>query len=236
MKSGGYKVIIADDESLVRERISKLIENHWAFELCAECADGAATIDAVKVHQPHLLFLDIQMPKASGFDVLEKIISDGILIVFITAHEEYAIKAFEYAAFDYLLKPITEARFQKTIKRLITVLENRRTDAPQSIKLRIKGVIQHIQINDITHLEASDNHVFIHQQKKAHKKRITLRRLIDELSKHGFVQVHRSFAIHPQHIQEMVRIYQGDYLIRLTSGKVIPTSKSYRENVKRLYE
>lgn len=235
MISGRYKVIIADDEHLVRERISKLMENHPSFEISAECADGSTTIDAVKAHQPHLLFLDIQMPKASGFDVLESIISDEILIVFITAHEEYAIKAFEYAAFDYLLKPITEKRFQKTIQRVLTALGNRKDHLPQSIKLRIKGVVQHIRIRDITHLEASDNHVIIHQQKMNLKKRTTMRKIVQDLSKHGFVQVHRSYAIHPQHIQEMVRIYQGDYLIRLTSGKVIPTSKSYRGNVKKLY-
>ena len=230
-----YKAIIADDEYLVRERISNLLKPYDSIDISAQCPDGASTMEAIKACSPDLLFLDIRMPKASGFDVLEQCSTEHVLVIFITAFDQYAIKAFEYAAFDYLLKPITEKRFSKTLKRVLNALANRQSNMPHSIVTRNQGVVTHIQVSDITHLEASDNHVVIHGKVQSFKKRTTLRKITEELAPFGFVQVHRSFTIHPQHIQEMVRIYQGDYLIRLTNSKVVPTSKSFRENVKKLY-
>jgi two-component system LytT family response regulator len=230
-----YQAIIADDEALVRERISNLLKSYNEIEVSAQCADGLSTITAFQLGKPNLLFLDIQMPKASGFHVLEQINTKDVLIIFVTAYDQYAIKAFEFAAFDYLLKPITEKRFQKTMSRALDVLESHKEPVATSIYFKSDGIVRHIQINEITHLEAADNHVLIHTQNNTFKKRTTLQKMVAELMPHGFIQVHRSFVVHPQHIQEMVRVYRGDYLVRLSSGKVITTSKSFRENVKSLY-
>ncbi len=230
-----YKVIIADDEPLVRERIVHLINSFERFDVIKECSDGLQTIQAVEEQSPHVLFLDIKMPMASGFDILDRIKRKDMLIIFITAYDQFAVKAFEYAAFDYLLKPIAKERFNRSMKRAISTLTNYKDSGPVFIMIHSKGIRSKIEVNDITHIEADDNYVKIHTTTDILRKRSTMKKLMQELEEFGLVRVHRSFSINKRHIRDMVRIYQGDYLIRMIGGRVIPSSRLYREQVKLLY-
>lgn len=229
-----YKAIIADDEPLVRERIYQLLQPIRDFEVVATCSDGRAAIAEIEKLKPHVLFLDIRMPQLDGFEVLEHIKKENLLVIFITAHADYAVKAFEYEAFDYLLKPISKERFSKAISRTLKFLKTDEKKDDLYMSLKDNGTVYNIAIRDITHIEADDNYVKIYHKEKTYRKRSTLSTFLDSLGNSDFLRIHRSYVVNRQHIVSMVRVYKGDYLIRLNNGKVIPTSQSYRKNVQLL--
>ena len=226
------KAIIADDESHVRTRIKDLLSKYDNVEILSECSDGDSTVKALHDHKPQVLFLDIKMPLKSGFDVLPQVDIGNTLVVFITAHDEYAVRAFEYEVFDYILKPIGSVRFEKTMKRIF----NRLRLPPQHdfLTVSVTGGVHKVAIHGISHVEAANNHVRIFSGTEIFTKRTTLRRTLDLLRPHGFVQIHRSFLININHIRDMMRIYKGDYLVKLSNGRIVPTSRSFRSVVKKL--
>lgn len=229
------KVIIADDEELVRERLKSLVSSFSKFELVALCTNAGETIRTIESLQPDVLFLDIKMPGGDGFHVLDRTEHKNLLVIFVTAYDQFALRAFEYAAFDYLLKPITRTRFEKTVKRIFAHFDQHHSSNSEIINVIEKGVSHNINIAEITHLEAADNYVKIHIGKGFLKQRITLSKLLLKLEKRGIRRVHRSYAVNERQIREMARLPDGDFLIRLSNGRVVPTSRSYRSMAKRLH-
>ena len=228
-----YQIMIVDDEPLVRERVRDLLKGYTQFTVCNESVDGEAAIQAIRQHQPDVLFIDIKMPKLNGFAVLDAIEISSTLVIFITAYDSFAVKAFDYAAFDYLVKPITIERFAKTMNRVNHALSQKHQgQTVDTITIRSSGVLYKLPISAITHLEAANNYVKVHTPEHCYPTRSTLTKLINCLSNFGFVRVHRSYAINSRSITSMTHVYKGEYLIKLVSGRVIPTSKAYSEAVK----
>ena len=226
------KVIIVDDEPLVRERIISLLETRDHYLVLKECSNSKDAIEAITNLKPNVVFLDIQMPGGSGFKVLDELDFKPV-IIFITAFEKYAIKAFEYAAFDYVVKPISADRFFKTLNRLEESLNSLPRSTPPQMTLQKEGVYFKINVSEISHIEASDNYVRIYSGSDIYRKRSTLRAISDQLQSAGFIQVHRSFIVNERHIREVAKFKQGDFLVRLSNGRIIPTSKSYRDTIRK---
>jgi two-component system, LytTR family, response regulator len=234
------KVIIIDDEPLARSIIREYLQNHSDLTLIAECNDGFEGVKSIQQLQPDLIFLDIQMPKINGFEMLE-LIDEPPAVIFTTAFDEYAIKAFESHAVDYLLKPFSQERFDKAIlkcqqneknvsvkEQLAPLLESVSTSPSeqQRVVVKLSGKIRIIPVEDIHYLEAADDYVKIHTREGALLKNKTMGHFEQVLNKNQFVRTHRSFMIN---ISEITRIdpYEKDgHLAILKSGARVPVSKA----------
>ena len=230
-----YKVIIADDEELTRERLSDLLALHPQFQIAAKASNGQEAIQLINQHQPDILFLDIKMPIASGFDVLEKLsITPAPVLVFVTAYDHYAVKAFEKEAFDYLLKPFSRTRFEKVLHRIKLKLESSANTVIDYLLVKEKGETIKLESDKILYIESSNNNVILHLEKQFYKKRTTLSNMVQNLNGAIFLRVHRSFILNINHISKMRHVYHGDYLFTMSNGKILPSSKTYRNNVDRI--
>jgi two-component system, LytTR family, response regulator len=234
------KIIIIDDEPLARSIIREYLQKHPGMELMAECSDGFEGVKAIHQHQPDLIFLDIQMPKINGFEMLE-LVEEPPAVIFTTAFDEYAIKAFESHAVDYLLKPFSQARFDKAIskwlqtgktvssrERLRPLLESISNSPAEQYRVVVKlaGKIRIIPVVDIHYLEAADDYVKIHTREGAFLKNKTMGHFETVLNKNQFVRTHRSYMVN---IAEITRIdpYEKDnHLAILKSGGRVPVSKT----------
>jgi len=234
------KVIIVDDELLARSIIREYMQNHPELELVAECNDGFEGVKAIQQQQPDLIFLDIQMPKINGFEMLE-LIEQPPPVIFTTAFDEYAIKAFESHAVDYLLKPFSRERFDKALakwrqsghsqgnkEKLATLLDSV-SNSPaeqQRVVVKLSGKIRIIPVEDIHFLEAADDYVKVHTRDGAFLKNKTMGHFETVLDKNHFVRTHRSYMVN---IAEITRIdpYEKDnHLAILKSGGRVPVSKT----------
>lgn len=234
------KVIIIDDEPLARSIIREYLQNHPDLTLIAECNDGFEGVKSIQQFQPDLIFLDIQMPKINGFEMLE-LIDEPPAVIFTTAFDEFAIKAFESHAVDYLLKPFSQERFDKAISKcqqneknlsvkeqLAPLLESVSTSPSeqQRVVVKLSGKIRIIPVDDIHYLEAADDYVKIHTREGALLKNKTMGHFEQVMNKNQFVRTHRSFMIN---ISEITRIdpYEKDgHLAILKSGARVPVSKA----------
>jgi two-component system LytT family response regulator len=234
------KSIIIDDEPLARSIIKEYIQYHPDLELIAECSDGFEGLKAIQQLQPDLIFLDIQMPKINGFEMLE-LIEDPPAVIFTTAFDEYAIRAFESHAVDYLLKPFSRDRFDKAIakwkqkghltgaKELLAPLLESASQSPAEkyrIVVKLAGKIRIIPVEDIHYLEAADDYVKIHTKEGSFLKNKTMGHFESVLNANQFVRTHRSYILN---ISEITRIdpYEKDnHLAILKSGSRVPVSKA----------
>ena len=234
------KVIIIDDEPLARSIIREYLEFHPELELVSECQDGFEGVKAITQHHPDLVFLDIQMPKINGFEMLE-LIEVPPAVIFTTAFDEYAIKAFESHAVDYLLKPFSRERFDKALAKwqlngrtqagkgqLDSLLETVSSSPSERhrVVVKLSGKIRIIPVEDIHYLEAADDYVKIHSREGSFLKNKTMGHFENILNKAQFVRTHRSYILN---ISEITRIdpYEKDnHLAILKSGARVPVSKS----------
>jgi two-component system LytT family response regulator len=234
------KIIIVDDEPLARSIIKEYLQNHPELELIAECNDGFDGVKTIQQMQPDLIFLDIQMPKINGFEMLE-LIEEPPSVIFTTAFDEYAIKAFESHAVDYLLKPFSRDRFDKAVSKwkqisktvspkehLAPLLESVSNSPAEQHRVVVKlaGKIRIIPVDDIHYLEAADDYVKIHTKDGAFLKNKTMGHFETVLNKNLFVRTHRSYMVN---ITEITRIdpYEKDnHLAILKSGGRVPVSKT----------
>jgi two-component system LytT family response regulator len=234
------KVIIIDDEPLARSIIREYLQYHPELELIAECNDGFEGVKAIHQQQPDLIFLDIQMPKINGFEMLE-LIEEPPAVIFTTAFDEYAINAFESHAVDYLLKPFSRDRFDKAIskwslsgktksnKEQLTPLLDSVSNSPAEqhrVVVKLAGKIRIIPVEDIHYLEAADDYVKIHTREGAFLKNKTMGHFEMVLDKNQFVRTHRSYMVN---ITEITRIdpYEKDnHLAILKTGGRVPVSKT----------
>ncbi len=228
-----YKLLVAEDEILTRDRIISLLQSYPEFEVVAQTENGPQTLEAIKAHQPDVVLLDIKMPVFDGFEVLNRLDKKVFkTLVFITAYDQYAIQAFEHEALDYLLKPFNRDRFDA----LITRLKKRLVEiaSPESyLLLRANKEVVRLKTKDIIYLQAQNNHVLVHTANAIYRKRISLRLLLQQLD-HHFIRIHRSYVLNERKILKMRHVGQGDYFFSMSNGKSIPSSQSYRKQVSSL--
>lgn len=232
------KALIIDDEPLARSIIREYLQHHENIEILQECNDGFEGVKAIMQHNPHLIFLDIQMPRINGFEMLE-LISEKPSVIFTTAFDEYAIRAFEAHAVDYLLKPFTRERFDKAIEKFFdhapvqkrnteTLLESPTHLPSQSERIVVKtaGKIKIIPVTDIYYMEASDDYVKIHTKDGAFLKNKTMAFFEATLPPAQFVRTHRSYIVNVTEITRIDPYERENHLAILRSGSRLPVSKN----------
>jgi two-component system LytT family response regulator len=248
------RAIIADDEPLARERVRLLLADEPEVEAVAECANGAQTLKAVQEHRPDLLFLDVQMPRLNGFEVVEALEPELIpTVIFTTAHDEHAIRAFEINALDYLLKPFTEARFKMAVQRAKRQLEKnprRCGEAPFAglrhylraatpgarILVRSPERIVFLKPEEIDHVEAAGNYVVLHAGKERHILRETTAAMEARLAPAGFMRISRSAIVNLACIREIQPLGPGQHSVLLKNGTRLDMTCSLSELQARLSE
>jgi two-component system LytT family response regulator len=234
-----YKVIIIDDELLARSVVKEYLQKHPQLELVAECNDGFEGLKAIQQYDPDLVFLDIQMPKINGFEMLE-LIEEPPAVIFTTAFDEYAIKAFEAHAIDYLLKPFSQDRFDKAIlkwrdqknnsseKNTQELLETASQSSSQSQRIVVKNgsKIKIIPVQDIFYLEAADDYVKIHTKEGYFLKNKTMNHFEKVLDVQHFVRSHRSYIVNIQQITRIDPYEKDNHVAILRSGAKVPVSRN----------
>ncbi|MEI7627887.1 MAG: response regulator [Bacteroidota bacterium] len=230
------KVIIIDDEPLARSLVKEYLSEFPELELIQECGDGFEGLKAINQHQPDLIFLDIQMPKINGFELLE-LIENPPAIIFATAFENYAIKAFEAHAIDYLLKPFSRERFKKAVQKWMQqkntsvqlteqLLETVNHGIQNRIVLKENGKIKIIPVQQVQFLESADDYVKIHTAEGVYLKNKTMQYFETHLSEADFVRIHRSYLVKIQLIHKLEPYEKDGHLAILSSGQKLPVSKS----------
>ena len=231
------KALIIDDEPLARSIILEYLQSHRDITVVQECNDGFEGVKAIQQHQPQLIFLDIQMPKINGFEMLE-LIDQRPAIIFTTAFDEYAIKAFESHAVDYLLKPFSQERLDKAIQKWMDQHQPANSPAPlletaalspqqsQRIVVKTGGRIRIIPIEEVHYLEAADDYVKIHTSDGAFLKNKTMGHFENVLDAGQFVRTHRSYIVNVQRITRLDAHEKESWLALLTTGARVPVSRS----------
>jgi len=237
-----------DDEPWARTRIASLLKDEADFTVAHECADGAEAVRAIVGLKPEVVFLDVQMPGIDGFDVVEAIGPAAMpIVVFATAHQEYAVRAFDAGAVDYLLKPFDEERFRRAIERVrrdlrapaaaAAALENAMTQvrkrAPYAERLVVNnaGRVIFIKVADIDWFEAAGNYVTIHAGHEKHMLRETLRGLSERLDPGVFVRLHRSSVVNVDRLRELSPWSRGEQVAVLKDGTQLTIGRAFREHL-----
>jgi len=257
------RAMIVDDEPLARASLRLLLEADPEIEIVAEAGSGSEAVKRINTSAPDLLFLDIQMPGMSGFDVLEQIDTTGIpAIIFVTAFDQYALRAFEVHALDYLLKPFDDARFEKALRaakaqieqreinklsqKLFALLEDREerqaAEPPRAersrylTRLMIKSAsrIFFLKVEEIDWIGAEDYYVKLHVGRKSHLLRETMNELEAKLDPEKFLRIHRSSIVNLDRVKEMHAHFNGDYVVILDDGTELKLSRSRREQLQTL--
>jgi two-component system, LytTR family, response regulator len=241
------KAILIDDEPLARSILKEYLQFHPAIEIVQECNDGFEGLKAIHQHQPDLIFLDIQMPKINGFEMLE-LVEAPPKIIFTTAYEEFAIKAFEANAVDYLLKPFTRERFDKAIQKLTEqqaihpatekLLETAATSPAQSQRIVVKvgGKIKIISIDQVHFIEAADDYVKIYTGEESFLKNKTMSYFEEVLDPSMFIRIHRSYIVSINQVTRIDPYEKDNHLALLRSGKKLPVSKTGYAKLKSLLD
>lgn len=253
--------VIADDESLARDVISHYLQQHPYISVVASCKDGLEAVNTILRFKPDLVFLDIQIPELDGFAVVQSLKKEGFLpmIIFITAHEQFAVKAFEVSAVDYLLKPFEQERFdlaiQKALKsetnedRLeerISRLLNSYEAMMNSVNVAQPSYLQKILIkeprrlffvstNDIYFFEAAGDYAMVHTADKKFLVQESMTALEQKLDPGIFSRIHRSTIINTAYIRELQPHYNGEFHVVMKNGAIVKMSRTYREQAKKIF-
>jgi two-component system LytT family response regulator len=249
------RTLIVDDEPLAREGIRMLVERDAEIDVIGECTNGQQAISAITEKMPELLFLDIQMPEISGFEVLEAIGAQTLpCVIFVTAYDKYALRAFEVHALDYLLKPFTGERFQSALERakaqiksrggeqlnqkLVSLLEDIRKDKTYLERLVVKsaGRIFFLNVEEIDWIEAAENYVRLHTGRESHLIHGTMNKLASRLDPARFLRIHRSTIINVKRIKELQPMFHGEYVVTLRDGTQLNSGRSYRQKLQNLLD
>jgi len=241
------KVIIIDDEALARQITKNYLSKRYDIEIIAECSNGFDAIKKIIELKPDLIFLDIQMPKLTGFEMLE-LIENPPVIIFTTAYDHFAIKAFEVNAIDYLLKPFSEERFEAALQKAIgqlgdrfrqnSAIENIIKTNDEKIEFLERVVIKDgskitvIPVGEIKWIEAQDDYVLINTERGRYLKQKTMKYFDSHLNENEFVRVHRSFIINIGFIQHLEQTETESYRLVMKNGKQIPVSKTGLQRLK----
>lgn len=251
------RTIIADDERLARRKLRILLGSEPQVEVVAECPNGRQTVSAIRSFRPDILLLDIQMPDLNGFEVLSEISSDEMpQVIFTSAYDQYAIRAFEAHALDYLLKPFDQDRLHAAIERasleirksrdqeftnrvleLLSTVKSQKKPTPEfedRLAIRTNGRVVFLNLDEIHWVEAAANYVRINTAKDSYLFRETISRISDRLNPADFVRIHRSMIVNVRRIKELIPVNSGEYVVVLNSGKELSCSRGYRANLQHL--
>ena len=244
------RVLIVDDEPLARGVLREMLQSDPDVTIVGECANGKEAVHAIRELAPELLFLDIQMPEMGGFEVLDAL-EEGQTphLVFVTAYDQYAVRAFEVHALDYILKPFDRERFQTSWQRakaqllrernggveqkILSLLEDLKAGTKYLERLVIKssGRIYFLETNEIDWIQAEGNYVSVHTGKKAHLLRETISSLEKQLDPKKFLRIHRSAIVRIDSIKELQPWFHGEYHIILHDGTQLTLSRNYRDRL-----
>lgn len=239
------RTLVVDDEPIARARVVSLLNREHDIEVVGECGDGREAASAIELRAPDLVFLDIQMPEMDGIDLARTLQSSGApAVVFVTAHDDYALRAFEVRALDYLLKPFSADRFRAALdharehvsqrRRLGVARESASLRDPASgrrnrLMLKSGGRIHFVRMADIDWCEANGNYVRVHTGHQQYLVRDTMNHLAGELDAQQFVRIHRSTIVNVDRIQEMQSSFNGEYVVLLRNGARLTLSRGYRD-------
>ncbi|MDG1331046.1 MAG: response regulator [Crocinitomicaceae bacterium] len=229
------KVLIIDDEPLARSIVRSFLQEKNEYDVIGECANGYEGLKSIDALKPDLVFLDIQMPKINGFEMLE-LVDAPISVIFTTAFDEYALKAFETSAVDYLLKPFSQERFDQALTKWkgtqkVDVANSfgeisKQPDDHLRIVIKDKNAIKIIPIQDVTYLEAYDDYVKVHIEVKTYLKKKTLTYYEKTLDRRQFVRIHRSYILNLNELTGIEPFEKNSYRAVLKNGERIPISRS----------
>jgi two-component system LytT family response regulator len=249
------KVLIADDEPLARKRIRDLLEKSPLTEVIGEAGNGRETLQSILKNKPDLVFLDIRMPEMNGFDTLEEL-GPGEMphVIFVTAYDKYALRAFEIHALDYLLKPFDRDRFERALQRAVSFIRQSRSRTElqtglsefmrnfpkqeayaERFMVRIKDKLVPIKSKDIDWIEAAGKYVILHSGQAQHMIRDSMKNMESRLNPAHFLRTHRSYMVNLDRILEVEPWFHGEYRIFLKGGKELPLSRTFREKFKETF-
>ena len=250
------KVLIVDDEPLAREGVALRLAKHGDIEVIAECESGSEAIRSILSLSPDLVFLDIKMPKVTGFDVVNAVgVEHMPPVIFLTAYDEFAIQAFQTHAIDYLLKPIEDDRFIESLdharqhilknkisqrsQQLTQLLSQTQASNPNQeqasgrLVIRSNGHVYLLLAEDIYWVEAEGDYVSVHTPSKSHLVRETMKSMEQRLTPQGFQRVHRSSIVNLNYVRELISLDNGDYQIILRDNTCVKLSRNYRDELYR---
>lgn len=244
------RTLIVDDEPVARRRLRRLLRAERDVEIAGECADGATAVETIRTTAPDLVLLDVQMPELDGFHVLQALGDTRMPdVIFVTAYDRYAVRAFEVHALDYLLKPVDAGRLGRALERararlaerqrgpvdprLLALLQDLGAERRYLTRIPVKaeGRVLVIDLADVDWIGAADNYVTLHAGAREHLLRDTMGRLERELDPERFVRIHRSAIVQLDRIRELVSDFHGDFEVVLRDGTRLTLSRSYRAKV-----
>jgi len=253
------RIVIADDERLAREKLRLLLNSEPAIDIVAECRDGKETVAALHSWKPDLLLLDIQMPDLDGFQVLSEVPpAEMPVVIFTSAYDQYAIRAFEAHALDYLLKPFDRDRLHHALERareelrkaedrrvthrILDMLSRVKSENPPAqesdrrLVIKTKGRVVFLDLDEIDWVDASANYVRLNVGKESYLLRETISRTAERLDPSRFIRIHRSTIVNVRKIKELIPVNSGEYVVVLRSGKELSCSRGYRAGVQKMIE
>ena len=244
------RTLIVDDEPLARERLVSLLSAEPDIEVVGQCRDGEEAVTSITDLSPGLVYLDVQMPQMNGFEVIEAVGSEKMpLVIFVTAYDQHALRAFQVRALDYLLKPFDRERFAEAVqrarkqiernetgdlgKRLLALVKDLRKDQPKAERLVVKsgGRLFFLRADEIDWVEAAGNYVRLHVGTDVHMLRETMNSIESRLNPELFVRIHRSHIVNIERIKELQPWFNGDYVVILRDGTRLTLSRGYREKL-----
>jgi two-component system LytT family response regulator len=248
------RALIVDDEPLAREGIRQLLRQEPDIEICGECSDGLEGIGEIERKRPDLLFLDVQMPEIDGFEVLDSLHVDRLpAVIFVTAYDQYAVRAFDVHAVDYLLKPLDQKRFREALDRARRQrAHEKQEEVVESLRALLKearlrrkfverfvarsvGKIQIVRATDVDWIDADADYACLHCQGKKHLIRQTMNSLERQLDPERFMRIHRSSIVNLDRVKELQTLSHGDCILLLEDGTRLTMSRTYRERFDRMF-
>ena len=244
------RTLIVDDEGLARERLWQLLQGEAEVEIIGECANGREAVEAIENQLPELVFLDVQMPELDGFGVLEAISAKASpVVVFVTAHDQFALRAFEIHAVDYLLKPFNRERFQKALSRAVAQVKQQagselverqaamiaELESPKEeerLAVKSSSHVVWVNLDEIDWIGSADNYAELHVGDKTHLMRETMAALEARLDAEKFVRISRSIIVNVKRVKELKRLFHGGYEVILLDGVTLTMSRRYRDKLK----
>lgn len=249
------KTLIVDDEPIARDRVRRMLREETDIEIIGECGNGGEAVVFINENNPDLVFLDIQMPEMNGFEAIQSINAEkSPVVIFVTAFDQYAIRAFDVHALDYLLKPFNRERFKRAVERAREQIEKSNTgkiderlasllkDLTGSKKylerLVVKSVgrVFFLRTDEVDWIEAAGNYAKLHVGKEGHLIRETMNGLEAKLNPDKFLRIHRSTLVNIDRIKELNPLFSGDYSVMLKNGVELTLSRNYRDRLLELFE
>jgi two-component system, LytTR family, response regulator len=238
MKDAGQTVkkirtVVVDDEPLARTNLTVLLRRDPEIEIVAECGSGREALSMIRTSRPDLVFLDVQMPECDGFDVIEMLGGETPCVIFVTAYDSYALRAFEVGALDYLLKPFDNARFERTLARAKQKIARGKIQPQRLEFLTVKNAAQvtFVRLPEIDWIEASDYYAGLHVGEKVHLLRRSIAELEQDLDPALFCRIHRSSIVNLDRVRGLKLNQEGEYGVLLEGGVSLRLSRRYRKQL-----